>query len=72
MLRRLSPLCWLLALGLLGWGSYRAFDPPEDHAGLTVEAPSDLGQCPVGVSVVVIRVKNPTSQTGIILSLTVG
>lgn len=72
MLRRLAALCWLFALGLLGWGGFRALAPSEDHMGLTVEAPSDLGERPVGESVVVIRVKNPTSQSGEILSLAVG
>jgi multidrug efflux pump subunit AcrA (membrane-fusion protein) len=74
MLRVLSWGCAVLALALAGWGGYLWLAPaPPPRPVFVVEAPErDLGDCPVGETLVTFRVTNQSDLPGRIIGLEEG
>lgn len=72
-MRRFSLSFSCLALGLAGWACYLSFAPQGDRGGLVLEnADCNLGEWPVGESVVNLRVSNTSTRPGRVVGFAFG
>jgi len=74
MLRGVSILCAVAAVGLLGWGAYSAFHarPGPDPVCFVTPTEYELGTVPVGDRVVTFAITNPAGKPRQIVGLAEG